>query len=537
MPYTSISAIAVDSRKRVWFGSNCCDTGLDSANGLAMLDGATWVTYTVDNSGLTYSRTATLAADAQGRIWIGQTDFTGGISAPERGPGTLTPSTLPGQVMLNVFEDGGSSARSDDRWCTYYVGGGSCTSPSITAGLPSNHVSAIAAARERIWFGTGDTFYGAGVATLQLNWQTFTTGDGMNSNAVQALWADDGTNELWAGGPNGVNRFDGSNWAFYPLATGGYFSSGIRALHQDDAGRLWAAEGLINGPSYGAVWLYMPNSNTWQSYLAPGTGTLNGLSSDALGQNSRLWIATSEALKVFNVRTSSWVTFTTGNSPLVSNNVKAVTRDHAGWMWMGTDGGLSVYTGTGWLSYTVASTGGGLLSDNVRALAGDALGRMWVGTSAGVSVISGGNWTAYTAANTGGGLRSNFVQGIALDPAGRVWVATDNGLSMFDGTRWTWLNRYTSGLVADDLRAIASDNQDGVWVGTPQGLSVRGVMPSVIALPAPVFDSFSPGSGPVNTSVNIVGVNFAGGLETNRVYFTGPGGTYAEAQIQQRSSN
>src|SRR5439155_7219380 len=136
--------------------------------------------------------------------------------------------------------------------------------------------------------------------------QTFTTGDGMNANAVQALSADNGTNELWVGGRNGVNLFDGSNWTFYPLATSGYFSSGIRALHRDDAGRLWAGEGLINGPSYAAIWLYMPNSNTWQPYLAPGTGTINALSSDALGQNCRPWIATSAAMKVCNARPSRW---------------------------------------------------------------------------------------------------------------------------------------------------------------------------------------------------------------------------------------
>ncbi len=527
LPDVDISAIAVDTHNRVWFGGHCFP------HGLAVLEGSTWITYTTANSGLTYDGIQALGADPQGRIWIAQTEVNC-LKMSRAGPGAesaLAPSTFPNKVTLNVFDEG--------TWCYYEVGGGTCQNPSPPAGLPSTHVRAIAAGQERVWFGTA----GAGVATVTLNWKHFSTlNSQMLSYPVYSVWLDSGPGLAWLGEYWGVDRFDGGNWHHYVLSSS-LTSEGILALHRDDAGRLWAGEGWYdsNPTRHSSAWLYQPGSDSWRRYQVPGTGGVTSLSSD-LSANKRLWVATAGGgVQVFNVNSSSWVSLTTATTPIASDVVNAVVRDNAGRMWMGTDRGLSVYTGTGWMTYTVASTSGGLMSNVVYALAADRLGRMWVGTYAGVSVLSGTIWTTYTMASTGGGLGDDRIIALAVDPANRVWAGTSyNGIGLFDGSHWTSLNSFNSGLLSNwmDDRAIATDNSGGVWLGFSTGLNVRGILAGPIGLPTPTITNFTPGSGPVNTFVTISGANFYfGSLDTNKVYFAGPGGTWVEANVVSRSGN
>jgi ligand-binding sensor domain-containing protein len=114
LPNSSITAIAVDARHRVWFGSNCCyDNPNTAAAGLTVLDGTTWITYTAANSGLTYNRIRSLEVDKQDRIWIGQTDS---IAIPTRAvPDTVDqgagPTSLPAKGLVKPcsVKSGGAS--------------------------------------------------------------------------------------------------------------------------------------------------------------------------------------------------------------------------------------------------------------------------------------------------------------------------------------------------------------------------------------------------------------------------------------------
>lgn len=524
LPSATITSMTFDSHNRVWFGSTC---GIP--NKLTVLDGYAWITYTVANSGLTSPYVAALATDRQGRVWIGQ----GGETC-------LNAPTYPSKQTLNVFEDNGLYGRADDYWCYYEVYGGTCQNPPPPSGLPSNYVRAIAVSQERLWLGT----WGGGMATVTLNWKTFTDyNSSLYSNHVRALWPDSNPNQVWVGEPGGVDRFDGATWQYYSIASSPIFTSsvGLNAIHRDDAGRLWAGERWydLDWSERASVWLYQPISDTWRQYLAPGFGGVTSLSSDA-SANKRLWVGTrGGGVKVFNVTSSSWVSLTTSNTPILSDYVTAVARDMADRMWMGGPKGLSVYTGTGWLTYTVSSTAGGLVSDSVLALAADGLGRMWVGTDAGVSVVNGAAWATYTVASTGGGLGANQIEAIAVDRANRVWFGTTNGVSVFDGSRWQTFSQLNSGLVDNVVtaRALAADNSDGVWIGTDFGLSVRGVLTGPVGLPAPTITSFSPSSGPVDTVVIIYGTNFFPGNRDQKVFFTGPGGAWVEAVILNSSGD
>src|SRR5215207_7062077 len=81
-----------------------------------------------------------------------------------------------------------------------------------------------------------------------------------------------------------------------------------------------------------------------------------------------------------------WLTYTTKNSPLLHDNIYALTSDAKGQIWIGTKKGLYVIApGGAWTTYTKENTT--LLSDEIWDLATDRLGRIWVGTSDGLYVV------------------------------------------------------------------------------------------------------------------------------------------------------
>jgi|RhiMetdeSRZDD1v2_1073273.scaffolds.fasta_scaffold204974_2 ligand-binding sensor domain-containing protein len=59
-----------------------------------------------------------------------------------------------------------------------------------------------------------------------------------------------------------------------------------------------------------------------------------------------------------------WITYTTKNSPLLDNNIHALTTDDKGQLWIGTKKGLYVIAPEGsWTTYTKENTT--LLSDEI----------------------------------------------------------------------------------------------------------------------------------------------------------------------------
>lgn len=212
-----------------------------------------------------------------------------------------------------------------------------------------------------------------------------------------------------------------------------------------------------------------------------------------------------------------WKTYTTENSGLGDNEVRAICVDGSGVKWFGTTNGLTSFDGTNWKNYTtddnlaqntvnaiefeitsygpeiwVATNGGvsvvsvkpdaitfatpyrkdntGLISDMVYTAAVDTGHVKWFGTDSGVSSFSGSTWTSYTTENI---LDNNCVLSIAAADDGWLYFGTNGtGVSRYDGvTSASPIDTQWSGIASDKVYAIYIHTDDARWFGTDKGVS------------------------------------------------------------------
>ena len=171
-----------------------------------------------------------------------------------------------------------------------------------------------------------------------------------------------------------------------------------------------------------------------------------------------------------------WATFTTENSDLPDDRVRALALSADGSLWAGTlGGGLARRDKDGhWQTYSKAGTQGGLPSDDVLALALGADGSVWAGTDGGLARLDkDGHWQPYSKANTNGGLANDSVVALAPGSDGALWVGTGGGgLSRLDKDgHWQNYSKANpnGGLPNNVLLALAPGSDGAVWVGTGGG--------------------------------------------------------------------
>lgn len=159
---------------------------------------------------------------------------------------------------------------------------------------------------------------------------------------------------------------------------------------------------------------------------------------------------------------------------LPATEVKALVRDHDGYLWIGTADGLARYDGVEmrvWRHDPKRSTG--LPGNNIQALLVDASNRLWVAVEGeGISILDAQRSTFQRLQMTNTpGMGSDDIWSFALQGK-NVWFGTyDGGLHRMtpDGK----IQRYTheSGdLPSDTVLALAVDASGALWAGTDAGL-------------------------------------------------------------------
>ena len=172
------------------------------------------------------------------------------------------------------------------------------------------------------------------------------------------------------------------------------------------------------------------------------------------------------SISILNAQNPEWITYSSLNSGLPSNIVRAIAIDGSGNKWIGTDKGLAKFDGTNWTIYKNLVPM--YVSNDYMNIAIDGSGTKWMSIGGLLAKFDGTNWVGYPTETLG--VLYSSVTSVAFDGSGNKWIGTTTGgLAKYDGTNWTWYNISNSNIPNNYVQSVAIDNSGNIWIGTYGG--------------------------------------------------------------------
>ncbi|HLX12992.1 MAG TPA: two-component regulator propeller domain-containing protein, partial [Bacteroidota bacterium] len=198
--------------------------------------------------------------------------------------------------------------------------------------------------------------------------------------------------DFWVGSFNGLARFipsgdslnpNSGTWVKYNTDNSPLLSNSVYAITISPLGdAIWMAAG-----SGSIVYYDLTNDRFGLSFSLPDD--INGtVTSIAIDQNDRVWVGSWRGVGVFDAKTHGWIAeypIATSNGNLPSR-VLSVTTNYQSIRWFGTDFGLAELNDTTWTLFTTVNSP--LPSNEIRALNYDSKGNLWIGTFSGVAIYN-----------------------------------------------------------------------------------------------------------------------------------------------------
>jgi len=316
---------------------------------------------------------------------------------------------------------------------------------------------------------------------------------GLSQSSVNCILQDT-RGFLWFGTEDGLNRYDGYNFAIYRHDPADPFSIGsnrILALLEDRDGVLWV------GTAGGGLNRYDRDKNRFVRYTYDPVAYYHetnprGLSSNGIRgiveSEEGLWLAMDgSGLGFFQWKKSSddysFISLLAETG--LSEYVSALFLDKKGILWAGTeDGGLiKVDDKTRRVVTRFLPDPRNPLSspsNQITSIQEDRTGLLWLGTPAGLVGFdrAKGTFSRYLSEpGNARSLSSNYIRRIYKDRAGELWIGTDGGglnklLARSESSAVPQFRRYRhnpedpSGLSDDRIESIFEDRSGVFWVGT-----------------------------------------------------------------------
>jgi ligand-binding sensor domain-containing protein/signal transduction histidine kinase len=231
-------------------------------------------------------------------------------------------------------------------------------------------------------------------------------------------------------------------------ASAGLNSSAVRALSEDEDGRLWVATVREVGLWQNDRFQRLPGG-------VPEVSEINCLARDARG---RYWVGCNRGLLGPLTHTNGVADL----APGVRETVLAIAPESEGAFWLGTRQGLWYHRNGNNTHYSHAQ---GLRDRRVQALHLDRQGTLWIGTAQGVQRLRHGRILPDLAHSE---LDYASVQGFFEDDEGHLWMATATGLVCFWDGLMNSFNRQ-EGLINNQVYAVAEGSSNRLWLGVSQG--------------------------------------------------------------------
>lgn len=388
--------------------------------------------------------------------------------------------TREGYLWLGTF---GGLVRFDGVKFTTYNSGN-------TPGLKSNRILSLCESKDgTLWIGTENSdvmSFKNGVG------KTFTLSDGLPDGYIWAV-KEDRKGTLWAGGLNGLARFQEGRFKLYTTQDG-LPDNQVWSINEDKDGKLWfttenglaelydekfvthnPSEGLPKElwitsvlRSDGSFWLNTNkgiahfSDNKFTPYSNPHVPSDWKIRTMVEDREGTIWISYALPDAIYRFKDGE---FSLYPSKPVKEMVRVIYEDREGNLWMGSDGG-------GLLRFkkrklTTYSTADGLASDSVRTVVGDSDGSVWIATNSGLSHWKDGQFKTYTDKD---GMLSYDIFSLCVDRSGSLWIGSNYGLTQFKNGKFT---NYTpkQGLANENVQAIFEDRDGNLWIGTRAGFS------------------------------------------------------------------
>ena len=342
------------------------------------------------------------------------------------------------------------------------------------------------------FLGCNKTSTGGG--TLGPPWVVFTKANGqLSGNHVNFLYTDS-EGIVWVASDSGASYFNHGSWSSMVtnLSYTTYYNGGqrteciVNSVTEGLDRSLWFAlngGGLVRYNQFAqtAVWKKYTTTNgagiPYDLVLAVDRGQV--ASNGAVP--GEIWCATLDGVGHFVPSINEggiWVNYTTNNSTLPSNAVRAVAlnvNDNSVWFGSQSSGSsCAVYIDANlqWQSPMILPAPFDL---PIVSISFDAHNIGWFAKWQGVSKLNTKTleWTHYTNESTRGILPPGNVNSVTTDYDLTRWFGTNGGLVRLADTTWKKFNRLnTPQLPSDTITALTYDMNGNLWIGTPHGVAV-----------------------------------------------------------------
>lgn len=247
-------------------------------------------------------------------------------------------------------------------------------------------------------------------------------------------------------------------WVINQLVPGDYKVKLSYAFHRPDSTIV-----TVNGSSLTNLSLALEDTSKWVSYTSHNSPIVSDIIiSAACDKKNAIWVGTNTGL--ISISGSKWNLFTTQNSLLQSDYITCIGVDNSDLKWIGTSSGLFTFDGNVWQNLSDR-----LPDPHVTSILFDKTGNAWIGTYAGLVKYSNNSWSVYDI--TDSGLKENLITCLIEDNSGRIWVGTPhNYINIFDGKNWVYYDNTNinprirgTGKDAYLIQSMALDNKGTIW--------------------------------------------------------------------------
>lgn len=283
---------------------------------------------------------------------------------------------------------------------------------------------------------------------------------------ISALLLD--SSDLWAGGRDGLSRFDWKRRALLPLPAGTPALKRVRSLGMDRDGTLWVGHG-------GGV--ECRTRGSW-SHLASAVGAVQAVLQRS---NGEIWVGGELGLARWQNGSFRLLRDSKG---LGFEGVDALFEDRDGNLWVSSasalHGGLARLNGQGqWEDFTHAA---GLAHPAVAAMMQDREGALWFasgfGNRGGACRMQDGDWSCLGQKD---GLTADRTRFVFQERAGEFWISSETaGLAVQRGRRWVILTP-DQGMTGWEVKQILEAPDQVFWLATEDGVTAIGGEASELA--------------------------------------------------------